>query len=891
MDGNLNPAMSSQPQLDKEKKPQQQPPPPPPSMTNTPNANIPTSSNAGPGPGPGPHSATSGSSVSGAASTSTSTTAAVIGVGEQLGATNSNSVPYKKPNPPLAVPGLPIMNTPTPPATPIGSASASASDSASNTNTNTNTTSTNIDTSSDSKNTTSTGSTSTSTSNVTNNSVTNNNTNTNHSKSDFVAAKKKNQSSSSFSGGGNASAGISGSAGTNKGEGASGSNSSSMPSIKIKSVKAITSLKASEREREGMLKGTMPTSMGNHKSSGKDKNKDKERDRDRDAVSNSTKPKPPPMSLSVSLSMSKHKPDKKKDHLLGGIRPHSQSKPPATTSSSITIGKSGSGSGKKDKLSKSDKKSDKREKDSSIMSMSSQSTSASASASASAKQAKAEKKKRAEKAKKAKLKRKELAKKAAAAAAAAANGGDAGVGAGASMGMGVKMNQDGGEGDESGAGAGAGEVNSSSAKGKPGPKKGKKKKEDKKKKKGKLSPAQAAVKDMMRQLLEEDKYSYKGSIVDDDTSDEEDDERAVYAVSGGTTSGYGGYVHGSSKRHAYAEEEASLIHLDRATIARAARKRLRVEGMRGVMDTTMAASGGRKRANSIVIVEDGADSNALAIAESHSMTSDDGNGGASGGRLGKKKKRKKVKRGVGAVVGNASVGVGVTVGGVARCIPASDPYQPTEDVHATTTDDGSQTTEGTLKDDSDEPMSADESSIFGQTTGSSNATWVECDKCKKWRRLRGIVDAKKLPPKWFCSMNKNDPERSKCAAPEEEYETQNTPETLTDQRARKHFRLWVRRLQCNENYEARMPTMTRGKRRNATSAKDPYEWVRCCNPSCGKWRAVLRSMEASSVIDAAKNGEWYCVLNTWDEKTASCAAPQESLPAIGCPPWVMQNEE
>ena len=28
----------------------------------------------------------------------------------------------------------------------------------------------------------------------------------------------------------------------------------------------------------------------------------------------------------------------------------------------------------------------------------------------------------------------------------------------------------------------------------------------------------------------------------------------------------------------------------------------------------------------------------------------------------------------------------------------------------------------------------DEGSIFGQTTGSSNATWVECDKCKKVRK-------------------------------------------------------------------------------------------------------------------------------------------------------------
>lgn len=31
----------------------------------------------------------------------------------------------------------------------------------------------------------------------------------------------------------------------------------------------------------------------------------------------------------------------------------------------------------------------------------------------------------------------------------------------------------------------------------------------------------------------------------------------------------------------------------------------------------------------------------------------------------------------------------------------------------------------------DEVMERDEGSIFGQTTGASNATWVQCDKCKK----------------------------------------------------------------------------------------------------------------------------------------------------------------
>ena len=187
----------------------------------------------------------------------------------------------------------------------------------------------------------------------------------------------------------------------------------------------------------------------------------------------------------------------------------------------------------------------------------------------------------------------------------------------------------------------------------------------------------------------------------------------------------------------------------------------------------------------------------------------------------------------------------------------------------------------------DEEEFEEEGSIFGQTAGSTNATWVVCDKCEKWRRLRGVVDAKKLPSKWYCSMNKNDPERARCSAPEEPYDT---PESATDHRARKHLRLWVRRLQSNEAYEARLPTMTRRKwKTNSNKPSEPYEWVRCCSPSCGKWRAILKIMDASSVIERAKNGEWYCVLNTWDEKFASCAAPQENLPAIGCPTWVRDD--
>lgn len=227
-----------------------------------------------------------------------------------------------------------------------------------------------------------------------------------------------------------------------------------------------------------------------------------------------------------------------------------------------------------------------------------------------------------------------------------------------------------------------------------------------------------------------------------------------------------------------------------------------------------------------------------------------------------------------------------------------------------------------VDEDPDALLDQDASSIFGATQGSSsNSIWVECDKCtwmksfgkalpycycfstyspihtgKKWRRLRGAVDEKKLPPKWYCSMNKNDPERARCSAPEEDYDTPHTAESVADARTRKHLRVWVRRLKGNEEYEARQPTLTRGKKRAAVATnKDnaaAYEWVRCCNPSCGKWRAVLRFMDAkTNVVDRTnESGEWYCVMNNWDEKVASCAAPQENLPAVGCPPWVLQDE-
>ena len=75
-------------------------------------------------------------------------------------------------------------------------------------------------------------------------------------------------------------------------------------------------------------------------------------------------------------------------------------------------------------------------------------------------------------------------------------------------------------------------------------------------------------------------------------------------------------------------------------------------------------------------------------------------------------------------------------------------------------------------------------SSTGQVEVVAHAAFLFVFKGKKWRRLRGAVDEKKLPSKWYCSMNKNDPDRARCSAPEEEYEAPATPESAADARAR-----------------------------------------------------------------------------------------------------------
>ncbi|RYH02943.1 hypothetical protein EON65_47515 [archaeon] len=185
-----------------------------------------------------------------------------------------------------------------------------------------------------------------------------------------------------------------------------------------------------------------------------------------------------------------------------------------------------------------------------------------------------------------------------------------------------------------------------------------------------------------------------------------------------------------------------------------------------------------------------------------------------------------------------------------------------------------------------------EKSSNSNTSSSKEPVWAQCNNCDKWRSLPPTVDPNSLPDIWTCDMNIYDPSRANCDAPEEQYEKEEDQAT-THQKA--YLRLWLKRMRSADRAEARLNIGNgRGAGANMMKKKKPeIEWIRCSNPSCGKWRAISRNIDSNLLLSKLhKNrhfgedefgggGVWYCSMNSWDETTASCAAPQD--PLWNCP--------
>ncbi len=164
--------------------------------------------------------------------------------------------------------------------------------------------------------------------------------------------------------------------------------------------------------------------------------------------------------------------------------------------------------------------------------------------------------------------------------------------------------------------------------------------------------------------------------------------------------------------------------------------------------------------------------------------------------------------------------------------------------------------------------------------------WVQCDLCQKWRALPPSVDQTLLPEQaWTCDMNIYDKYNS-CEIPEETYEAK-------DIKVMNFFKHWTKRLNNSFKYTQLLERPPFGSEAFLTRSRKrltEVEWIRCCNPSCGKWRAIMSGLNSSGVISRLnkskwsdnKNSVWYCSMNSWDDTTASCSAPQEPLYDV---PW------
>jgi hypothetical protein len=203
--------------------------------------------------------------------------------------------------------------------------------------------------------------------------------------------------------------------------------------------------------------------------------------------------------------------------------------------------------------------------------------------------------------------------------------------------------------------------------------------------------------------------------------------------------------------------------------------------------------------------------------------------------------------------------------------------------------------------------------------------WVQCDICSKWRLIPSVKD---LPEKWYCQLNVTDPKRSFCAAVEqtpkevarERKKAKNAavpkrnslqkPKEGSDHGSDKRrnspnldksmsedsvddFQSSTKKKKIASNpsmededsdNEVLVPQPRRGRRgrrsneekaegRQGRRGRKPkedkqQEWVQC--EKCEKWRRLPRHIPAEDLPD-----KWYCSLNDWDPRSASCAVQED----------------
>ena len=235
----------------------------------------------------------------------------------------------------------------------------------------------------------------------------------------------------------------------------------------------------------------------------------------------------------------------------------------------------------------------------------------------------------------------------------------------------------------------------------------------------------------MRRALEEDQYSALGSVVDTDSSDDEEDDdkydkytsigssgdesiRRNHRPSRSNSLGELGlspaeraWLNSSTGGGGSASSSSTTTKINRNSIMMAMRKHLAREGMKSV----------RNFDGSAFLNDVDSNKRSRSISPHPSGEGDDGEEYAiDGRRIGKRRKKKKKKK----------VEKQIEDGGSAVDTPMSQGSEGDEEENV-----GVESGGGGDNNDEDHVGVEEDTSIFGQTAGAANATWVECDRCKK----------------------------------------------------------------------------------------------------------------------------------------------------------------
>jgi len=239
---------------------------------------------------------------------------------------------------------------------------------------------------------------------------------------------------------------------------------------------------------------------------------------------------------------------------------------------------------------------------------------------------------------------------------------------------------------------------------------------------------------MMRRALEEDQYSALGSVVDTDSSDDDDDEEddkydkfnASIGSSGdesirrnhrpSRSSNSLGELGLSPAERAWlnsstgsSTSSTTTTKINRNSIMMAMRKHLAREGMKSVRNFDGSAF--------LNDVDSNKRSRSISPHPTHGEGDDGEEYAIDGRRIGKRRKKKKKKK----------IEKQIEDGGSAVDTPMSQGSEGDEEENV-----GVESSGGGGNNDEEEDIGVEEeTSIFGQTAGAANATWVECDRCKK----------------------------------------------------------------------------------------------------------------------------------------------------------------